>query len=65
VSKKAPLTACPSCGGSKGFRFDVKVEKQGQWGEESETTGWSTGPAKVECLDCGYRVARLRAEGVR
>lgn len=57
------LRECPNCCAKAGYRYFLRVEMEGSWGEEAESTGAVLPPLTVECVVCRHRMMRKRAEG--
>jgi len=53
--------SCPKCGSNTGYKYMAKVEMQGEWGDQPESTGGGMINRTVKCIDCGHRVKRERA----
>jgi len=55
------LIKCPSCSGNAGYRYSIKCEVEGAWGESAHYTGTSMQPITCTCLECGKRVDLSRS----
>ena len=55
------MDRCSKCGSGTGYEYMAKVEMQGGWGDQPESTGGGTINRTVRCIDCGHRVRRERA----
>lgn len=53
---------CPTCGGTRGFQYVIRVGMHGLWGAKAWPRGQDSKPQKVQCLDCARYVRRDQAE---
>ena len=57
------MDRCPKCDSDTGYRYIARIEMQGAWGEQPESTGGDGGHCakSVVCIACGFRVSRSKA----